>query len=150
MNYLTLLSKEGNVVLEGSKDGAKLELNGQSVEGQSESTNETTSQTAAPSNTTGQSAAPGAGSMFSWLVIWGIFIVAMWFFMIRPQRKREKKMQEERAAIVTGDTVLLSSGMYGKVVSISENIFMIEFGTNKTFIIPVNKQEVLRKTSIPS
>lgn len=70
---------------------------------------------------------------------------ALYFFSIRPQKKREKQLAEMRSEIQVGDSVLLNNGMYGKVVDSSVECFIIEFGTNKGIRIPVVKQEVLAK-----
>lgn len=73
----------------------------------------------------------------------GLFFVIMWFLIIRPQRKREKQMAEMQNAIKIGDSVLLQSGEYGKIVDIINDLFIIEFGLNKSVRIPVRKSAVL-------
>lgn len=40
---------------------------------------------------------------------------------------------------------MTTSGFYGKVVDVSDSVFVIEFGTNKSISIPVNKNEILGK-----
>lgn len=72
------------------------------------------------------------------IVIFG----AMYFFSIKPQKKREAKLSEMRSQIKVGDSVLLNNGMYGKIVDVTAECFIIEFGTNKGIRIPVIKQEV--------
>lgn len=72
-----------------------------------------------------------------------VLFVAMYFFSVRPQRKREQKMTEMRNAIQIGDDVVLNNGMFGKVVDVAAECFVIEFGLNKSIRIPVVKQEVL-------
>ncbi len=80
------------------------------------------------------------------IIVYCVIIFAvMYFFSIRPTRKREKKMQEMRNAITVGDTVLLNSGLFGKVADVTAECFIIEFGTNKGVKIPVLKQEVFGK-----
>lgn len=53
-----------------------------------------------------------------------IMIVAMiaifYFFMIRPENKKKKKLAEMRAALAVGDTVTTIGGIIGKVVSVDE------------------------------
>ena len=79
-----------------------------------------------------------------------IFVVLMWvavigvfyFFSIRPQSKRDKKLKEMQSAIKTGDDVYITSGLYGKVVDVLEDRFIIEFGTNRSVRIPVRKSDV--------
>lgn len=74
-----------------------------------------------------------------------ILFAAMYFFSIRPTRKREAKLAQQREAIQVGDNVILNSGMFGKVADITAECFVIEFGTNKGVRIPVLKHEVFGK-----
>ncbi|MCI8342429.1 MAG: preprotein translocase subunit YajC [Firmicutes bacterium] len=75
------------------------------------------------------------------VVIFGV----MYFFSIKPQRKKNAEMQKMRDAIKTGDPVLLANGMFGTVVDITAECYIIEFGTNRGVRIPVIKQEVYAK-----
>lgn len=80
------------------------------------------------------------------LIVYIAFIVLLFYFIgIRPQKKREKKMIELQSQIKVGDWVLLDSGMYGKVADVSDQLFTIEFGSNKTVLVPVVKQRVIAK-----
>ena len=45
----------------------------------------------------------------------------MWFFMIRPQQKRQKDIQNFRNSITVGQSVVTAGGIYGVVKSIDEN-----------------------------
>lgn len=77
----------------------------------------------------------GFGVIVYFVVLFGI----MWFIMIRPQKKREKAMIEMQESIKVGDMVITNSGMYGKVVDIVNDLFVIEFGMNKGIRIPISK-----------
>ena len=80
------------------------------------------------------------------IIVYIIAIIAIFYFIgIRPQRKREKKLNELQSEIKIGDWVLLDSGIYGKVTDISDRVFTIEFGTNKGVLIPVLRQRVISK-----
>ena len=46
-------------------------------------------------------------------------------------------------AITNGDWVLLNDGMYGKVVNVVNECLMVEFGTNRSIIIPVRRDQIL-------
>ena len=85
--------------------------------------------------------AAGGGAMGIGVTVlyMAVFFGIMWFFIIRPQRKREKEIAEMQSAIKVGDYVLLNSGSYGKVVDIVNDLFIIEFGLNKGVRIPVKK-----------
>ena len=72
-------------------------------------------------------------------------VVIMYFLSVRPTQKREKKLAEMRNSVVVGDSIITNSGFYGKVVDVSDSVFVIEFGTNKSISIPVNKNEILGK-----
>lgn len=54
----------------------------------------------------------------------------MYFFIIRPQRKRQKEHQDLVSALSKGDEVVLTSGMLGKIVKVDENYVVIETGNN--------------------
>ena len=89
-------------------------------------------------------------------MIWMVLIMGIvYFMMIRPQKKREKQMLEMQKAIGSGDNVMTSSGMYGKVVDVGEDVFVVEFGTNRGVRIPVRKADVVaiktpKMTAAPS
>ena len=77
------------------------------------------------------------------IIIYFAFLFAiMWFIMVRPQRKREKAMLEMQSSIKVGDMIVTNSGMYGKVVDIVNNLFVVEFGLNKGIRIPIEKGAV--------
>jgi preprotein translocase subunit YajC len=82
------------------------------------------------------------GGWGSLIMIGGIFLV-MYFLMIRPQRKREKKLKEMQSAITAGDYVVTNAGLFGKVAGVGEDCFIVEFGTNRNIRIPVLKSEVI-------
>ncbi len=89
-------------------------------------------------------AANGAqgGGLMGMLGIYAIFIVILYFVMIRPQRKRQKQTEAMQNNVKIGDWVLLNSGMYGKVVNIVNDCLIIEFGTNKNIMIPVLRTQI--------
>ena len=64
-------------------------------------------------------------SIFSILLIVVMF-VALYFFMIRPQKKQEKKDAEMRDSLEVGDEVTTIGGIIGKVVSIKDETCVIE------------------------
>lgn len=80
-------------------------------------------------------AQPGAGaSLFGLLLPMIILFVIMYFMMIRPQRKREKEIEEMRSKLEVGDEVITSGGVIGRVVSIQEDSIVIESGTSRSKI----------------
>ena len=78
------------------------------------------------------------------LILYIIGLVALfYFFAIRPQKKREKELKTMQDGVKLGDWVMTSSGFYGKVVDITDQVFVVEFGTNKSVSIPVKKSEIM-------
>lgn len=84
------------------------------------------------------------GSLVSMLVIYAVIIGLMWFLLIRPQKKQQKQVEEMQNSIKIGESVLLNSGMYGKVMDIIGDTLIVEFGLNKSIRIPVLKSTVAR------
>ena len=89
-----------------------------------------------------QQGGAGLGTIGMILYIVGL-IALFWFLAIRPQRKREKELKVMQDGIKVGDWVMTSSGFYGKVVDVTEQVVMVEFGTNKSVNIPVRKSEIM-------
>ena len=67
----------------------------------------------------------------------GIIVVmfaAMYFLMIRPQKKQEREVNEMRNNLQVGDEITTIGGIIGKIVSIKEETVMIETGHDRTKI----------------
>lgn len=54
----------------------------------------------------------------------------MYFFMIRPQQKKQKALQEARNAIKVGDKVVTAGGIHGKVKEVGDTFFVLEIADN--------------------
>ncbi len=66
------------------------------------------------------------GNAFMSLLPFLLIIVVFYFFMIRPQMKRQKELRTYREALKKGDKVVTTGGIYGKVTEIKDNIAVIE------------------------
>ena len=75
-----------------------------------------------------------ASSGWITIVMFAGLLVLMYFFMIRPQKKQEKKDAEMRNALAVGDEVTTIGGIIGKVVSIKEETFVLETTKDRTKI----------------
>ena len=53
-------------------------------------------------------------------------IVIFYFFMIRPQQKRQKEIRKFREALAKGDNVVTAGGIYGKIREINDSYFLVE------------------------
>jgi preprotein translocase subunit YajC len=90
-----------------------------------------------------QSDPGGAGGMMGTIIMFGGMFAAMYFFLIRPQRKRDRQQKEMQSALKVGDRIVTSSGMFGKIVSVGGDAFMVEFGDIRGVRIAVRKTDVL-------
>ncbi len=63
-----------------------------------------------------------------------LMLAAMYFLIIRPQKKQEKQVQQMRNELQVGDEITTIGGIIGKVISIKEETVMIETGRDHTRI----------------
>ena len=85
------------------------------------------------------------GSNWSiWIMSAALFAV-MYFFMIRPQRKQQKELQQFRDGLQKGDKIVTIGGIYGTVVEIKDRTLLIEVDNNVK--IRVDKNSVVKDFS---
>jgi preprotein translocase subunit YajC len=84
--------------------------------------------------------APVGPSMLPTLLIYGVLIVAMFFFMVRPQMKRAKEQRALMAGLAKGDEVVTSGGLAGRIADINETFLNLEIASN--VIVKVQKSAV--------
>ena len=82
--------------------------------------------------------AAGKGSMLTMLLPMLLLFVGMYFLMIRPQKKQQKKDQEMRDSTQVGDEVTTIGGIMGRVVTVKEDALIIETGADR------NKMKIAR------
>jgi preprotein translocase subunit YajC len=75
-----------------------------------------------PAGTTGQS-----NPLVTFLPLILVFVV-FYFFMIRPQMKKQKEMNTYRSSLKRGDKVVTTGGIYGKVYEVKENYVLMDVG----------------------
>lgn len=68
-----------------------------------------------------QAAAGQGGFLQSWGLIIILFVV-FYFFMIRPQQKRQKEIRKFREALGKGDNIVTAGGIHGKIVEADANV----------------------------
>ena len=89
-------------------------------------------------NSTASSTA-SMGMMILWMVV--IFGV-MYFLMIRPQKKEQKRLQAMLNDMEVGDSIVTTGGFYGVVIDMTEEDVIVEFGNNKNCRIPMEKSAI--------
>lgn len=82
------------------------------------------------------------GEMVTMLVLWLVVIGVMWFLLMRPQKKEQKRIQQMLASMAVGDTALTTSGFYGVIIDITDEDVIVEFGNNKNCRIPMQKAAI--------
>ena len=93
---------------------------------------------AADAAATGSAAGGGIIMIIYLVLIFGF----MYFIMIRPQKKEQKKMAAMLSTLAVGDCVLTSSGFYGIIIDITDDTVIVEFGNNKNCRIPMQKSAI--------
>lgn len=75
----------------------------------------------------------------AYIVIFGLIV---YFFMIRPQKNEQKRMNALLSSLEPGDTVLTTAGFYGVIIDVDEDTVIVEFGNNKNCRIPMQKTSI--------
>ncbi|MBQ3052418.1 MAG: preprotein translocase subunit YajC [Clostridia bacterium] len=72
-------------------------------------------------------AAPaGNGGLITMILIYAVIFGAMYFLLIRPQKKKQKEEKKMRENLQVGDEIVTIGGIYGRVISLKEDTIVIE------------------------
>ena len=77
-----------------------------------------------------QAAGNADGAGMSSIIMIVAMIAIFYFFMIRPQQKRAKEIKKQREAMQKGDNVVTAGGIYGKIVEVRDDSFLIQVDSN--------------------
>jgi preprotein translocase subunit YajC len=77
-----------------------------------------------------------------------LVFVVFYFFMIRPQMKKQKEMTNYRNSLKRGDKVITTGGIYGRVYEVKENYIMMEAGGD--IKLKVDKSALIKDPSSDS
>ena len=87
-----------------------------------------------------------SGGLFAnplFLILFYVVVLGgLWFILMRPQKKEQKRVAAMIAEMEVGDTVLTTSGFYGVIIDITEDDVIVEFGSNKNCRIPMQKTAI--------
>ena len=78
------------------------------------------------------------GAIVWMVVLFGI----MYFLMLRPQKKEQKRLQALLNDMEVGDSIVTTGGFYGVIIDMTEEDVIVEFGNNKNCRIPMRKQAI--------
>ena len=86
-----------------------------------------------------QEGAATGGGFNSQLIMFGLIALVFYFFMIRPQMKRTKEARKFRDGLATGDKVVTSGGIHGKILEVADSTVLIgSEGSTKFRIVKAN------------
>ena len=85
-------------------------------------------------------AAPQGNDLVSTMIFMAVIFGGLWFFMIRPQQKRQKEHQALLSNLGKGDEVVTSGGILGRVKDVGDQFVTVEIA--KGVDIRVQKQAV--------
>ena len=80
--------------------------------------------------------------MLGVILIYVVLFGGLYWFMMRPQKKEQKRIQAMLASMEVGDTALTTSGFYGVIIDITDDDVIVEFGNNKNCRIPMQKAAI--------
>ena len=78
------------------------------------------------------------------IVVYCIVIFGIIWLMSKPEKKKREAQEKQRQQMKPGDPIVLKSGIYGTIVEVTAECFIVEFGTNRGVRIPVMKEAVAR------
>ena len=89
-----------------------------------------------------------SGGIFSnplFLILFYVVVLGgLWFILMRPQKKEQKKTSAMLSTLEIGDCVLTTSGFYGIIIDITDDTVIVEFGNNKNCRIPMQKSAIVQ------
>src|SRR6056297_1401628 len=74
-----------------------------------------------------------------------LIIVVFYFFMIRPQMKRQKEVRKFRESLAKNDKVVTTGGIYGRIIEVKETTIILEIA--KDVQIKVDKNGIVKDMS---
>ena len=78
------------------------------------------------------------GGDYSFLIMMVAIFAIMYFFMIRPQNKKQKEIQNFRKNLQVGQEVITAGGIYGKVKEMEDNVIVLEIASGVKIRIDKN------------
>ena len=77
------------------------------------------------------------------ILLYVVIIGAFYLIAIRPQKKKEKQHQAMLNDMEVGDSIVTTGGFYGVVIDMTDEVVIVEFGSNKNCRIPMQKSAIV-------
>ena len=68
----------------------------------------------------------GGGQDMNNILLLGLMVSVFYFFMIRPQMKKQKELKKFREALKTGDKIVSIGGIHGKILEVTDTTVLIQ------------------------
>jgi preprotein translocase subunit YajC len=75
--------------------------------------------------------AAGGGIPWQQLLTFGLIAIVFYFFMIRPQVKKQKDQKKYVTELKKGDKVVTTAGIHGRIIDLNETTFLVEVDNGK-------------------
>ena len=98
-----------------------------------------------------QAAGQNAGGGYSTIIMMVAIFVIFWLFMLRPQQKRQKELQQKRDALGINDRIVTSGGLYGVIKDVKQTELVVEIAdgvrvrVDKGSVFPAGDPEAAAK-----
>ena len=92
-------------------------------------------------------AGPAGGGSMIWIMLIAMFVI-MYFFMIRPQNKKQKEIANFRKSLQVNQKVITAGGIHGVVKEINDNDVILEIASNVK--IKIDKNSIFADASAAS
>jgi preprotein translocase subunit YajC len=86
----------------------------------------------------------GSNPLLSFLPLILVFVI-FYFFMIRPQVRKQKELSTYRNSLAKGDKVITTGGIYGKITDVKDNVVTVDVGNEVR--LRVDKSAILKDSS---
>ena len=77
---------------------------------------------------------PAGGQVQTFIMI-GAMVLIFYFFMIRPQQRKQKETKKFIAEVKKGDHIVTLGGIHGKVVSVEDNTIMLDIDRGNKLVV---------------
>jgi len=86
----------------------------------------------------------GQSPLVTFLPLILVFVI-FYFFMIRPQVRKQKELNNYRSSLKKGDKIVTTGGIYGRVTDVKDNTVTVDVGDN--VLLKIDKSAVLKDAS---
>jgi len=72
-----------------------------------------------------------SGNPYQTLIMFGLIAIVFYFFMIRPQVKKQKDQKKYVEELKKGDKVVTTAGIHGRIIDVFDTTFLVEVDNGK-------------------